>query len=154
MKYEITKEQLISLTDPKVKEMFPEAFKDIVEAGKWYKSQFGTIAFCGKLIDGQYYFTMYRVASDGYFNKTIGGFGSYIDWVPATQEEVFDELKRVAIKMGYKKGLYCIFGSAKDIRAIEGGDFSWKEKLNALVIGNDCIFQDGEWTEIVNKNLL
>jgi hypothetical protein len=26
MKYEITKEQLRSLTDPKVKEMFPEAF--------------------------------------------------------------------------------------------------------------------------------
>ena len=28
MKYEITKEQLRSLTDPKVKEMFPEAFTE------------------------------------------------------------------------------------------------------------------------------
>jgi hypothetical protein len=92
--FTITKEQLRSLTDPKVKEMFPDAFEN------------------------------------------------------------FDALKRAAIKMGYKKGLYCVFGKDKHIRAIDGNDFKWSEYWDALYIGYDCIFQDGEWAEIVNKNLL
>jgi hypothetical protein len=92
--FTITKEQLRSLTDPKVKEMFPDAFEN------------------------------------------------------------FDALKRAAIKMGYKKGLYCIFGKDKHIRAIEEGEFSIGINTNSLIIGSDCIFQNGEWAEIVNKNLL
>jgi hypothetical protein len=75
-------------------------------------------------------------------------------WQPATQEEVFDALKRSAINMGYKKDLYCIFGKDKYIRAIDGNEFKWSKLCGALYIGSDCIFKDGKWAEIVNKNLL
>jgi hypothetical protein len=152
--FTITKEQLRSLTDPKVKEMFPDAFKGILEVGKWHKSISGTIGFCENLIDGGPYFTGYCVASDGYFDKIASRFVVYKGWQTATQEEVFEALKRASIKMGYKKDLYCIFGKDKHIRAIDGNDFKWNSDSNALSIGSDCIFEDGEWAEIVNKKLL
>jgi hypothetical protein len=153
--FTITKEQLRSLTDPKVKGMFPGAFENVLEDGKWYKSDllWPTI-FCANTNYKGNDFTGYGVKSDDSFVHNLE-FGSYLDWQPATQEEVFDALKRSAIKMGYKKGLYCVFGKDKHIRAIQEDGFrhsSWA--INALVIGDDCIFQNGEWAEIVNKNLL
>jgi hypothetical protein len=152
--FTITKEQLRSLTDPKVKEMFPDAFKNVLEVGKWYKTDHGIIAFCEKLLDEGTSFTGYCVWNDGSFEGILD-FGLYKGWVPATQEEVFEALKRAAIKMGYKKGLYCIFGEVEHIRAIDEDGFRMSKCVsNALVIGDDCIFQDGEWAEIVNKNLL
>ena len=150
----ITREQLRSLTDPKVKEMFPDAFENVLEVGKWYKSEICTIAFCENLIDGGPYFTGYRVSGDGSFNKTTCRFEFYKNCLPATQQEVFEALKRAAIKTGYKKGLYCLFGKDKHIRAIDGNEFKWSKLCDALYIGSDCIFKDGEWAEIVNKNLL
>jgi hypothetical protein len=56
--------------------------------------------------------------------------------------------------MGYKKGLYCVFGKDKHIKAIDSDKFRWSEHWCALYIGYDCIFYDGEWAEIVNKKLL
>jgi hypothetical protein len=152
--YTITREQLRSLTDPKVKEMFPDAFKEILKEGEWYKSQFGTIAFCENLIHGGPYFTGYCVSSDGSFKKTTCGFVFYENCLPATNEEVFEALERAAIKMGYKKGLYCIFGKDKHIRAIDEDGFSMEVSDYTFFIGTDCVFKDGEWAEIVNKNLL
>jgi hypothetical protein len=152
--FTITREQLRSLTDPKVKEMFPDAFKNILKERKWYKSEFGTIGFCENLINGGPDFTGYCVSSDGSFNK-VGRFIFNVNCIPATKEEVFDALKRAAIKMGYKKGLYCVFGKDKHIRAIEDHGFRLIAcDSNALVLGSDCIFQNGEWVVIVNKNLL
>jgi hypothetical protein len=152
--FTITKEQLRSLTDPKVKEMFPDAFDNFVEEGKWYKSDYGIIAFCEKILDEVFSFTGYCVWNDGSFEGILD-FGLHKDWQPATQDEVFDALKRAAIKMGYKKGLYCIFGKYKYIRAIGEDGFKMSScGINALVIGDDCIFEDGEWAEIVNKKLL
>lgn len=157
--YTITKEQLRSLTDPKVKEMFPDAFKNILEEGKWYKN-----------MDKGYNQSIACVLELYGDNKQFSGFGFdrksewiyYLEktafisnnWQPATNEEVFDALKRAAIKMGYKKGLYCIFEKDKHIRAIDENQFSRGIYSNSLLIGNECIFKDGEWAEIVNKNLL
>ena len=42
--FSITKDQLRQLTDPKVKEWFPEVFEVKLEVGKWYKSDIGL--FC------------------------------------------------------------------------------------------------------------
>jgi hypothetical protein len=155
--FTITKEQLRSLTDPKVKEMFPDAFENILEEGNWYKSGYGgAIAFCKKIEHGAKEDTFFghSVWIDDSFEDTME-FRTYMDWQPATQEEVFDALKRAAIKMGYKKGLYCFFGIHKKIRDIEEDGFKMSTYVsNALVLGYDQIFVDGEWAEIVNKNLL
>jgi hypothetical protein len=151
--FTITREQLRSLTDPKVKEMFPDAFNNIVEEGKWYKSDYGAIAFCQEAI-GKSDFKGYCVWSDGCFDQ-YAELSSFSNWQPTSDLEVFDALKRAAIKMGYKKGLYCIFGKNKRIRPIEDDGFRMSScAINALVIGDDYIFEDGEWAEIVNKNLL
>jgi hypothetical protein len=152
--FTITKEQLRGLTDPKVKEMFPDAFRNILEEGKWYKSGYGNIAFCEKLLDGGNSFTGYCLWTDGSFEGILD-FGLHKYWQPASNKEVFKVLKRAAIKMGYKKGLYCFFGKDKHIRAIEEDGFRMSScGINALFIGDDCIFINGEWAEIVNKNLL
>jgi hypothetical protein len=151
--FTITKEQLRSLTDPKVKEMFPDAFENVLEDGKWYKSNLSAIALCEEVINKSY-FKGYCVWIDGSFDQ-YAELSSSLNWQPATQEEVFKALKKAAIKMGYKKGLYCIFGEIEHIRAIDKDGFRMSKCVsNALVIGDDCIFQDGEWAEIVNKNLL
>jgi hypothetical protein len=152
--FTITKEQLRSLTDPKVKEMFPDAFENVLKAGKWYKSDLWPAIFCENTKYSGNEFTGYGVTSYDYFYKYLSIFFHY-DFQPATKDEVFDALKRAAIKMGYKKGLYCFFGKDKHIRAIDGDGFRMSTcDINALVLGSDCIFQDGEWAEIVNKNLL
>ena len=36
--YQITRDQIRKLTDPQVKEWFPEAFEVKLEIGKWYKN--------------------------------------------------------------------------------------------------------------------
>jgi hypothetical protein len=151
--FTITKEQLRSLTDPKVKEMFPDAFRNVLEVGKWYKSDLWSAIFCANTKYTGNEFTGYGVKGDDSFYKYLSLFSKY-DLKLATNEEVFEALKRAAIKMGYKKGLYCIFGKDKHIRAIEEGEFSIGINTNSLIIGSDCIFQNGEWAEIVNKNLL
>jgi hypothetical protein len=151
--FTITKEQLRSLTDPKVKEMFPDAFRNVLEVGKWYKNDLWPAIFCANTDYTGKEFTGYGVNSNGSFCKYLSLF-SHPDWQAASNEEVFEALKRAAIKMGYKKGLYCVFGKDKHIRAIDGNEFKWSEYWDALYIGYDCIFQDGEWAEIVNKNLL
>jgi hypothetical protein len=150
--FTITKEQLRSLTDPKAKEMFPDAFENVLEDGKWYKSNLSAIAFCEEVINKSY-FKGYCVWIDGSFDQ-YAELSSSLNWQPATQEEVFEGLKKAAIKMGYKKGLYCIFGEIEHIRAIKSDEFHCNEALMALMIGNDCIFRNGEWAKIVNKNLL
>jgi hypothetical protein len=149
--FTITKEQLRSLTDPKVKEMFPDAFENVLEVGKWYKSGLGHVAFCKKILGLE--FRGYVIWCNGDFDQQHK-LALNSSWPQATNEEVFEALKRAAIKMGYKKGLYCIFGKDKHIRAIKSDEFHWNEYLRALIIDGDCIFQDGEWAEIVNKNLL
>jgi hypothetical protein len=149
--YTITKEQLRSLTDPKVKEMFPDAFKGILEEGKWYKSYSGSVAFCKKIFGSA--FRGCAIWCNGDFDQQAE-LVLRKSWQPATDEEVFDALKRAAIKMGYKKGLYCIFRKDRRIKAIDGNDFKWNSDSNALSVGYDCIFQNGEWAEIVNKNLI
>jgi hypothetical protein len=151
--FTITREQLRSLTDPKVKKMFPDAFRNVLEVKKWYKGDLWPAIFCENTKYTGNEFTGYGVKIDDSFYKYLSLFSHY-DLQPATQEEVFEALKRAAIKMGYKKGLYCIFGKDKHIRAIESDEFHWNEYLRALIIDGDCIFQDGEWAEIVNKNLL
>jgi hypothetical protein len=151
--YTITKEQLRSLTDPKVKEMFPDAFENILEEGKWYKSEGVAIAFCEEIMSIHDFKAHVVWCNDDFDKYAELGFSS--GWQPATQDEVFDALKRAAIKMGYKKGLYCIFGRKKHIRAIEEDGFRLNlQDINALIIGSDYIFIDGEWAEIVNKKLL
>ena len=151
--FTITKEQLRSLTDPKVKEMFPDAFKNIVEVGKWYKSEGVAIAFCEEIMSIHDFNAHVVWCNDDFDQYAELGFSS--GWQPATQIEVFDALKRAAIKMCYKKGLYCIFGKDKHVRAIEEDGFKMSPwSINSLFIGSDCIFKDGEWAEIVNKNLL
>jgi hypothetical protein len=159
--FTITKEQLRSLTDPKVKEMFPDAFDNILEVGKWYKNTKKyyeqSIAYVVDLYGDNKQFAGYGLdnESDWVYDVAKNAFGSN-NWQPATQEEVFEALKRAAIKMGYKKGLYCFFRKDKIIKAIddEGGFKLSAWDSNALVIGSDCIFIDGEWAEIVNKKLL
>ena len=129
MKYEITKEQLRSITDPKVKEMFPEAFKVELEVGKWYKSNLGNLVFNnGKFGSDETYGFGYGDKS--YLDKM--SFNIKITWQPATNQEVSDALINEAKKRGYEKR----------------GNYKYYD-TNCLYLAFYCIFDNGIWAEII-----
>jgi hypothetical protein len=150
MKYEITKEQLRSLTDPKVKEMFPQAFVEDLEVGKWYKSNEGNLVFN----NGN--FGKKETYGFGYCSKVFLNeitFSQCIPWTLATGDELLEVLIQEATDRGYKKGLYCMLDG--DIIFIEDNSFRLANFKNpSLVMGNQYIFENGKWAEIINKKLL
>jgi hypothetical protein len=119
--YEITKEQLRSLTDPKVKEMFPDAFEEEMQQGKWYKRDNELLVWNNGGItygfnnSGDYSILMHYTVS--------------VDSILATEEEVFEALKNEAIKRGYK------------------GKFNYTPFCNTLWTGLDAVFSNGKWSE-------
>ena len=146
MKYEITREQLRSLTDPKVKEMFPDAFKVELEIGKWYKSEHGNLVFNnGKFGEKETYGFGYVTM---YFLDKIT-FRKPLEWQLATNQEVSEALINEAKTRGYKKGVICKFRSIKEARKI-GSDKYFFDK-ESLFLGRNAIFYKGIWAEIIEE---
>ena len=143
--FSITKEQLRQLTDPKVKEWFPEVFKVKLEVGKWYKSKIGL--FCITKIENN------TANAYGFHNgiwKDKGRFTLNVaeNDVEATKKEVFEALKNEAVKRGLVEGTY--FKSSisgydyefTNIRFTESFDMVWSEN-------GGVIFDNGVWTTIL-----
>lgn len=146
----ISREQFLEMSSwgnkadlEKVKQWFPEAFKPKLEVGKWYKNRYDSL-FCIEKIDGDFAY----------------GYGFNLHWkneskwslngiIEATPQEVETSLINEAKKRGYKTGVFCEFGFIKDIREIKNDNYRYHEGLNALLIGNDVIFQDGKWSPII-----
>ena len=132
MKYEITKEQLRSLTDPKVKEMFPEAFELGLEVGKWYKA------------NGDRLINVCRLSKNDLYGYGFGNWGFFCDdndicWnyskiEPATNQEVSEALINEAKKLGYEESYTA--------------NFNYSKHTNFLWLGTEPIFNNGIWAEI------
>lgn len=145
--YQITRDQIRKLTDPQVREWFPEAFKNELEIGKWYKHEdSGCLAFVEKIIGRD--FIGYGFTSSGKFvesqeNWTIGFRG----WEEATEEEVFEALKNEAVKRGFVEGV--CFKSA-----LSGNNYKFKniftESTDMIWSKNGgVIFDNGKWATII-----
>jgi hypothetical protein len=150
MKYEITKEQLISLTNPTVKEMFTEAYVNFLEVDKWYKSNYGNLVFNnGNFeINGTYGFAY---STKVFLDKIT--FNKDFTWQLATNAELLEALTKEAKERCYEKGFYWFLND--DIVVIEDDTFRLANFKNpSLVMGNQYIFENGKWAQIIKKKLL
>jgi hypothetical protein len=128
--------------------------KNELEVNRWYKVTYND----GKNINKSIY------CVTNIYDKVFGAYG--FDWAGnwavdkynfgsigferlATPQEVETALKNEAVKRGYKSGVTCLFGKAKDKRVITSNDFHYCMETNLLAIGGDVIFNNGVWSEII-----
>jgi len=143
----ITKKFIKKNADKTFKEVFPEVFEQKLVVGKWYKT-----TYCG----GSLFFT-----TDGITNENrVSGYGFELDYSwqglqndyweldkgfePATEQEVFETLKKEAVKRGFKENI-----RIKELGNTKDGRFYYSEEFNYLSCGSYAIFQNGIWAEII-----
>ena len=154
--FSITKDQLRQLTDPKVKEWFPEVFKVNLEVGKWYKRIWKDgdrdLFLISDFIDnkffiGEFFRNNERIEEGvGYRFKNEKD-ERYFQF-EATNEEVFEALKIEAVRRGFVKGVF--FRSAvsgdnykfTNIYFTEATGMAWSEN-------GGVIFDNGNWATII-----
>ena len=175
-KYFITKEQILQLhkmnkegndqlVSCDLENWFPEVFKKEFTVEKWYKidknifycteiSERGTLYGYG-IFDGKWEEYMNNGKS---FSCACNSLAAKDRLTEATDEEVEIALIAEAKKRGYKKGEWCKFGNSGMIRKLDSDYIRWIEDwggigIGGLSIGGNIIFSDGEWAEIVTKNI-
>lgn len=149
-KYTITKEQILELKDPIVKEWFPDVFKKEYTTG-WYKHTDNKRSDWIVYVDfstGKYFglgaFSWIEKDSclDGMLDYVI-----YNKCIKATKQEVFEALKKEAVKRGFKKrGGY--FKCLKNGNIIScDGLFGFS--TNTLYSNRGIVFDNGKFAEII-----
>ena len=150
--FTITKDQLRQLTDPKLKEWFPEVFETKLEVGKWYKNGDAgyqkSIARVVELHGDNHQFAGYGFDYDEDWvnnidNTTIWGAHN---WIEATEEEVFEALKNEAEKRGFGEKCLFIFDGIQ-ASALCGNDFTFNG--NELFLQEGLVFSNGKWATII-----
>ena len=153
--YSLTKDQLRQLTDPKVKEWFPEVFEVNLEVGKWYKSNIGL--FCITKIEGNIAYAY------GFQNGIWEDSGRFYlkeakNDVEATNEEVFEALKIEAVRRGFVNGarITPMFPDGKDYypdKNIISRPLNFKLKGNIFEVDGGIyryrIFVNGKWANVI-----
>lgn len=153
-KFEITKEQIFTANNAgflRIKEWFPEVFKNDLEVGKWYKNpQAGSIAFCEEILDKVSFLGFgfgNNCSNNKWFNKSDVEFTSY-KWQEATPQEVETALKNEWIKRGGKNGV-SIISTSGVIGLVNGGVWIFDKSFNKLYYGGYVIFDNGKWATII-----
>ena len=151
--FSIKKDQLRQLTDPKIKEWFPEVFKVELEVGKWYKNldegYEKSICYAMELHGDNHQFSGYGFDYElkWFYGKDTDHCGSE-NWVEATNEEVFNALKIEAVRRGFVDGVYFKSPVSGDnykftnIYFTEATDMAWSEN-------EGVIFKKGNWATII-----
>ncbi len=157
MKYEITENQIkeahnsaCSELKIKIESWFPECFKQKLEVGKWYKSKNTAkdTLFCA---GDNWKSNSYGINYKGTWSNNLNFSGAYEhDFTPATENEVFEMLKREAIKRGLVKGVIVkspLYGNLQ--RRIDG-EYTYFDN-NELTVKNITLFIDGMWAKVIEK---
>jgi hypothetical protein len=123
--YTITKQQLRSINDPKVKEMFPDAFIEEFEVGSVYKND-SMIIKVTRIVDDKLY--GYGFINEKFFDDNEGYWYSR-NLKPATEEEFGKLLIKEAKKRGFKGEIY-------------------HQSFSGCSLGiNTTIFNNGKWAK-------
>lgn len=160
MKYEITEEQIKELAkgNAKVQRWFPEAFEIKLEIGKWYKVENNGRIY---LFNHQPESKSYGFFEGNWKGKSWStGFDCWYEKKPinATESEVFEALKREAVKRGFINGVRfnCPYTGETETLAYS---FDYElvgyepeiEKFGKCLRDNagSVIFYKGIWSEII-----
>ena len=147
--YQLTSKEIVNAYEnPQyLKDTFKECFETELEVNRWYIRKHNRKCIINFQLDNN---KNYGFGAAG--NYSVGwqlDEENSIDFEPATEKEVEEALVKEAIKIGYKKGVKCKFGKIKDERVILSNSFEFVLNQNKLAIGNDIIFHDGDWAEII-----
>lgn len=143
--FSITKEQLRQLTDPKIKEWFPEVFNLSKDFTGWVKAKGELNKKWITFFENG--FQKYGIDSDGnWFAQNIK-VSIHGDEFEATEQEVFEALKNEAVKRGFVEGALCNWGS--DCGVIEVKDLRFE--AGKLWCDKNWIIMDekGTWATII-----
>ena len=156
--FSITKDQLRQLTDPKVKEWFPEVFSLSKDFTGWAKTNSrGNKKYLVFFKEG-----ILQYGFDG--NGTWFDYGEYKakvseDLFKATNEEVFEALKIEAVRRGFVEGVRItpMFYNGKDYypdKNIISSPLNFKLKGNVFVVDGGVdeyrIFVNGKWATVIS----
>ena len=155
--FSITKDQLRQLTDPKVKEWFPEVFSLPKDFTGWAKTSYrGNKKYLVFFKEGvlQYGFNVNGTWSDyGEFHFKVAK-----NEIEATNEEVFNALKIEAVRRGFVEGVRItpMFYNGKDYypdKNIISSPLNFKLKGNVFVVDGGLdeyrIFVNGKWATVI-----
>lgn len=154
MKYEIiSTEQIKKIYDnPELlKTLFPNAF---LEAGKWYLRTFmgdtGLFNFSGRCDENNNPLGYgINICEDWVYLNEVGWL--YDEIRPATPEEVGIALMTEAKKRGYEYGVKIRGISTNFSFVIHDDYFKFYKDTNVLTLGDNLIFENGEWAEIIKE---
>jgi len=159
--YSITKDQLKELAkgNAKVEKWFPEAFEAKLEVGKWYNitgrlfciTKFkDTGAAMGYGVDdGEWFYE-----KDEESSRVACNSGALKNSRPATESDVFEALKKEAVKRygedweTVKLKAHIDNGEKSDNRPIYRVEYTSNHKLWNK---NGVIFHNGKWAEIIKE---
>ena len=156
--YSLTKDQLRQLTDPKVKEWFPEVFYLSKDFTGWAKTNSrGNKKYLVFLKEG---FLQYGFDGNGaWFDYREYKAKVREDLFKATNEEVFEALKIEAVRRGFVEGVRItpMFYNGKDYYPDENiisSPLNFKLKGNVFVVDGGIngyrIFVNGKWANVIS----
>lgn len=155
--FKITEEQIKENKDLTLKEYFKEVFETKLEVGKWYKDN---LKDSGLIFIEKYNGIHEGLTAYGFCWNTFDWTESHSRWrsnskqglVLATEEEVFNALKKEAEKRGYKVGSRVKCLKDGEIETINKIDYVFLFDYNRLWIHGNCkIFENGKWAEIISQ---
>jgi len=149
--YTITKEQILQLeSNPLlVRELFPNAFKEELESGKWYK-------YTDSKIHLVYFTDLVNMYGYGF---DCNGWQKHTKWlkntlVLAAETEVSEAFINEAKKRGFVKGAKFISARYLHRKVSNNGLLFFNEDNNTLTLDGNYIFYNGIWAEIVKETVL
>lgn len=146
--FSITKDQLRQLTDPKIKEWFPEVFSLPKDFTGWVRIE--GILNKKWLTFFENGFQKYGFDSEGNWFSQIIKVSLQGNEFETTNEEVFEALKKEAVKRGFEKGTFVEKCLVHDISGKMDFEFKSRvEKLKIFWLGGFCIFKNGKWATII-----
>jgi len=140
----LTKKFIKENAEMTLKEAFPEVFEIVLEVGKWYK-------YNNTLFNYQNNGNIYGFLRGVWKNDNNWFWNSSIGVETATPQEIQDALEKEAVRRGYEKGVFCKFGTIKDIRQLNSNSFEFIDSSISTCLANedDIIFNKGVWVEII-----
>jgi len=149
----LTKKFIKENAEMTLKEVFPEVFEE--HTGYYKHRDEYPNWICYFDLDNK---TYYGIGVSGIWmkcedEKDFNEMTRYIkgQCIPATPQEIKDALEKEAVRRGYEKGVFCKFGTIKDIRQLNSKSFNLIECSMGICLANgrDIIFHEGIWNEIV-----
>jgi len=149
--YSLTADQLRSITDPQVKQWFPEVFETVLEVGKWYfYDKQGECIFFATEVGTDLYAYGKNYSKEWKDNKGWASIKSMdMNYLrEATEAEVFEALKNEAVKRGFVEGAWFVDVHINTfINPVK--NILYHTDSEDLRCDMGCVFYNGIWAEII-----